>query len=88
MDNVKSLISRHNKKILSKACNKNNQDISTCNCRDKNFCPLNDKRLQENVVYKATITSQNESKEYIGSTGGQLKKRYYTHISDIKNKKK
>ena len=88
MDNVKSLISRHNKKTLSRACNENNQEIYTCNCRDKKSCPLNGKCLQENVVYKATITSQNESKEYIGSTGGQFKKRYYAHISDIKNLKK
>ena len=39
------------------------------------------------MVYKATITPQNKSKEYIGSTGGPLKKRYYKHISDIKNDK-
>ena len=83
MDNVKSLISRHNKKILSRACSKNNQEINTCNCRDKNSCPLNGKCLQENVVYKAAITSQNESKEYIGSIGELFKNRYYTHISDI-----
>ena len=57
MDNVKSLISRHNKNVLSRACNKNNQEISTCNCRDKNSCSLNCKCLQENVVYKATISS-------------------------------
>ena len=87
MNNVQSLISRHNKNILNRACNKNNQEISTCNCREKNSCPLNGKCLQENVVYKATITSQNQSKEYIGSTGGPFKKRYYTHISDIKNEK-
>ena len=55
-DNVKLLISHHNKKILSKACNKNNQEISTCNCRNKNSCPPNGKCLQENAVYKATIT--------------------------------
>ena len=87
MKNVKSLISRHNKNVLSGAYNKNNQEISTCNCRDKDSCPLNGKCLQENVVYKATITTQNESKEYIRSTGGHFKKRHYTHISDIRNEK-
>ena len=61
MENVKSLISGHNKKILSKLNHKNDQEIKTCNCRDKDSCPLNDKCLQENVVYKATITSQIET---------------------------
>ena len=75
MDNVKSLISRHNKKILSRACSKNNQKINTCNCREKNSCPLNGNCLQENVIYKAMITSQNESKKYIGSKEEQFKKR-------------
>ena len=68
MENVKSLISRHNKNVLSRANNKKDQKISTCNCRDKDSSPLNGKFLQENVVYKATITTQNEPKEYIEST--------------------
>ena len=58
-----------------------------CNCRDKKSCPLESKCLQQNVVYKATITTDSEIKEYIGSTGDSFKKRWYTHISDIKNEK-
>ena len=85
MENVKSLISGHNKKILSKLNHKNDQEDKTCNCRDKDSYPLSGKCLQGNVVYKATITSQIETKVYIGSTGGQFKKRWYAHISDIKN---
>ena len=79
MESVISLISRHNKNVLSRANNKKEQEISTCNCRDKDFCPLNGKCLQENVVYKATITTQNESKEYFGSTGGPFKKSIVSH---------
>ena len=85
MENVKSLISRHNKRVISRMNNKKDQNKNMCNCRNKNSCPLSNMCLQENVVYKATISSQNEIKEYIGSTGGQFKKRWYTHMSDIKN---
>ena len=85
MENVKSLITCHNKKILSKLNHKNDQEDKTCNCRGKDSCPLSGKCLQENVVYKATITSQNKTKEYIGSTEGQFKTRLYAHISDIRN---
>ena len=86
MDNVKSLISRHNKNILSRVCNKNNQEIRTCNCRDKNSCPLYGKCLKENVVHNATI--QNDSKKYNQSTRRPFEKRLHTHISVIRNEKK
>ena len=86
MESVKSFLSRHNN-LLSRANNKNNQTIFTCNCLDKDSSLLNGKCLQEIVVYKATITTQNESKECIRSTEGTFKKRWYTNISDIKNEK-
>ena len=63
MENFKSLISCHNKNVLKRTNSKKDHETSTCNCRDKDSCPLNDKCLQENVVYKATITTQNEPKE-------------------------
>ena len=59
-------------------------DSNICNCRNKDSCPLNGKCLQENVVYKATITTKTEVKKYIESTGGTFKKRWYGHISDKK----
>ena len=49
--------------------------------------PLNNKCLIENVIYKATIDSANESKSYLGSTGGTFKKRWYNHISSFKKYK-
>ena len=58
-----------------------------CNCRDKKSCPLDGKCLQHNVVYKATITTNSETKEYIGSTGVPFKKRWYSQSSDVKNEK-
>ena len=86
-ENVKSLISRQNKKVLSRANNKKDQEISTCNCRNKKSFQLIGKCLQENAVYKATITTQNKPKEYLKSTGGLFKKRWYAHISDNRNEK-
>ena len=58
-----------------------------CNCRDQRSCPLESKCLQQNVVYKETITTNSETKECIGSTGGPFKQRWYSHISDIRNEK-
>ena len=33
----------------------------------------------KNVIYKATVTSNKEIKEYIGSTGNTFKSRWYNH---------
>ena len=87
MENVKSLINRHNRKTLRETNSKRDQSEIMCNCRDKKACPLDGKCLQHNVVYKATITTNSETKEYIGFTGGLFNNRWYSHSSDIKNEK-
>ena len=45
------------------------------------------KCLVKNVVFKATIRSENETRNYLGSTVGTFKKRWYNHISDFYNQK-
>ena len=86
MSNIKMLIQGHNKKTLNNAEKTENTDKeeSLCNCRNKNLCPLKNKCLTKNVIYKATVTTKKELKQYVGSTGGTFKKRWYSHIRDIK----
>ena len=64
------------------------ENINKCNCRNKEKCPLENKCLQEDVIYKATINTNNnkDSVEYIGSTNN-FKSRFTTHTSSFKNKK-
>ena len=70
MNNIKVIIQKHNKKtlnsILNKEKNKTN-DTPTCNCRTKNSCPLNNKCLIENVIYKATVISNKETTKILGA---------------------
>ena len=41
----------------------------TCNCRNKNLCPLDGKCLTNNVIYKATVTTASRTtSNYIGMT--------------------
>ena len=85
MSNIKSLIQRHNRRVLNAYNNRpKEKNTVTCNCR-KNKCPLDHKCLTENVIYEAKIRSKNEEKRYIGSTGGIFKSRWYNHMSDIRN---
>ena len=92
MGNIKVIIQKHNKKVLCKT-NKSEEEkshsnsTSLCNCRSKNLCPLDNKCLIKNVIYKATISSANETKNYIGSTGNTFKNRWYNHNNSFKNYK-
>ena len=83
MSNEQQLIKKHNNFIQ----NKKNKTTFSCNCRDKNGCPLNGNCRTENVVYKCTsLTKNNVKKVYLGVTEGEFKKnRYYNHQQSILN---
>ena len=48
MSNVQQLIKKHNNFIQ----NKKNKTALSCNCGDKNGCPLNGSCRTENVIYQ------------------------------------
>ena len=82
MPNVKQLIDGHNKAILQSAeTSQPQQDegTKTCNCRKKDECPLDGECLVSEVVYQATVKSQNTQETYIGLTANQFKARYRNH---------
>ena len=86
MPNVDKIISAHNKKILK---NKK-EEIKPCNCRRKKECPLAESKYScrtENVIYKAEVKSNNESKTYIGLTSSEFKKRVSSHKTDFNHVK-
>lgn len=79
MRNVSSIIASHNKKILSPE-----PPSRTCNCINKNNCPLQNKCLTQNVVYKAVVrnTSDDEIRNYAGMTQPIFKLRFSNHCRD------
>ena len=85
LPNVKSKMQQHNHKVLQ---GKKPAPVpKTCSCR-KRACPVGKQCLTEGVVYKATVNTPNDEKQYIGSSCDQFKKRYNNHISDINCGKK
>ena len=59
-----------------------------CNCLKTHPCPLENKCIRTNVVYKATIKSQDQDindKFYIGCAT-DFKERYANHLSTFRNK--
>ena len=85
MPNIKTIIDRHNKKILKK---KTKNEVKACNCT-KFECPMKNSKTscrEESVVYEATVQDKKETRHYIGITANEFKKRYYQHRVDFKNK--
>ena len=79
MPNMKSIINMHNKKIINPPIK--NQERA-CNCINKLDCPLQQKCLITNTIYKACITSSEENYEnkiYYGTSETIFKKQYANH---------
>ena len=90
MPNMKTIISSHNKKLLSD-CNESRNSTQTldkeCNCRKKDQCPLEGKCLTSNVVYQATVTTETSTDSYVG-LATNFKERYRNHTSSFRHHNK
>ena len=78
--NMKTKINDHNTNILGK---KPLIDASTCNCRNKEDCPLNGQCQIGEVVYESTVTSNQQSykdKKYFGLQKNLSKDAYTSTI--------
>ena len=88
MPNMKSIISSHNKTLLSDYHQSQTQSSDKqCNCRKKDQCPLDGKCLTQNVVYQATVTTQASSDTYVG-LATNFKERYRNHTASFRHQSK
>lgn len=85
MDNMDSIIRRHNQKILNPPST--SQDRK-CNCRVKQACPLQNNCLASSLIYKAKVTTNKDQtgKNYIGLTENSFKQRYTQHSLSFRKK--
>ena len=65
MNNVKRVISSHNKRVLreTKSAQESTKDSSKqlCNCRNANECPLNNMCLTKDLVYQAEVITKEDN---------------------------
>ena len=96
MDNAKQITNNHNKHILTASIQTDDTAAAaaainnkTCNCRQKNACPLDGNCLQQSVIYQATVTRKdnNTTETYIGLTENDFKKRYRNHTASFRHAK-
>ena len=77
--NIKTIINFHNEEILF---SKKSTWQRTCNYLNKDTCPLDQKCLTTNIVYKAKVTPSNRSyqeKFYFGSCETTFIKQFSNH---------
>ena len=88
MPNMHAVIRQHNTAVRRKqdTTQTSNTITKQCNCRSPQQCPLSGKCLTENIVYKATVTTNEPKtcKEYIGSTATTFKQRFSNHMSSTR----
>ena len=88
---VQSAISAHNRKLLRNSISSTNappasQPPQLCNCKSAEVCPMSGSCLKSAIIYKATVSSEVESKFYIGATEQTFKKRYPKHKDALQKK--
>ena len=88
MDNMTNIINSHNRKITNPY---NETNGKTCNCRNKNNCPLDKKCLTDKIAYKAEVETNDgfndlSKKVYFGITEIEFKSRYNNHTVPFRNR--
>ena len=84
--NMSSIISSHNKKVLG-ADTPGPLNDGGCNCTQF-ICPMNGNCLENGVIYKAEVSCNNLTKDYIGSTEKDFKRRWRNHKTSLEKEKK
>ena len=80
--NIGSVIVSHNRRIIQPTSNNHG-----CNCRNRAECPLDNKCLTENILYKAAVSALSRpDKKYFGITETSIKDRFRNHTRDFRHK--
>ena len=59
--------------------------IQPCNCRNTDSCPLSGNCCEKNIIYQATVRSNNSTMNYYGLCKTNLKTQYYNHKHSFRN---
>ena len=84
LPNMENIIKKQNARVI---CSDQKPDERLCNCRDKTACPLDGKCCRSCIVYKAEVTSEQETKIYYGAAEKDFKLRYNNHTQSFKEEK-
>ena len=81
------IINSHNRKVKQPTKETKEESLS-CNCRQKNDCPMDGKCRTMNTVYKCIVPVPTKpDKSYIGLSEDECKKHYYNHRKSFRNQR-
>ena len=78
-----SVITSHNRRIIQPTSGNHG-----CNCRNRAECPLDNKCLTVNIVYKAVVSAPSKpDKKYFGIAETSFKDHFRNHTRGFRHKK-
>ena len=85
------IINSHNRKVKQPKKEERQpkkEESLSCNCRQKNDCPMDGKCRTMNTVYNCIASVPTKpDKSYIGLSEDEWKKRYYNHRKSFRNQR-
>ena len=86
---MEAIILRHNKQLTNHDVTEQQPTARTCNCRQKNDCPLNGRCLERSMVYRASVSCpESNTMNYYSLCETDFKARYNSHTHTFRNKEK
>ena len=82
MPNMESIISSHNRRLLPQepVSSTLTRPAKECNCRSGiHNCPMKGKCLSKSLIYRAEVSTNQGTMEYIGVASNTFKERYLNH---------
>ena len=83
MSNMSNFIKQRNSNILSSPTK---TEERSCNCRNKDNCPLDGSCLKTCIVYRADVIKHNGTHIYYGASDGEFQFRYSNHTKSFRNR--
>ena len=84
MENMGRILKAHNSKVSKQGGE--NTPVPGCNCRNKPDCPLEGHCLQQSVVYRADVSTNDSAKVYIGISEPLIKTRISNHLKSFNDR--
>ena len=86
--NMYNILSNHNKRLLNELITRDmNPDVGSCNCRNKEECPLGGRCNSRNSYTRHAFLLWDGERGYIGISAGNWRQRWYNHKHSFSNPK-
>ena len=79
LPNMGAIIAKHNSKVFRKAEGKSAPPQPSCNCQNKEECPVPGACNQSGIIYQTTVKSEGRKEEYYVGEAKNFKTRFYAH---------